>query len=79
MTSTVDDWESRLKDLIVADKELHLRILRYEPIPFSTFMEKVGMNLSAQTQKQKLRGVLDELGVNTYAVSGMIGRKRTKK
>lgn len=24
-------------------------------------MEKVGMNLSAQTQKQKLRGVLDEL------------------
>lgn len=30
MTSTVDDWESRLKDLIVADKELHLRILRYE-------------------------------------------------
>ncbi|TFL05959.1 hypothetical protein BDV98DRAFT_560925 [Pterulicium gracile] len=79
MASTVDDWESRLKDLIVADKELHLRILRYEPIPFSTFMEKVGMNLSAQTQKQKLRGVLDELGVNTYAVSGMIGRKRTKK
>lgn len=38
VTLTEDEIHSRLKAHILADTDLHLRILRYEPIPFELFL-----------------------------------------
>jgi hypothetical protein len=70
------DWEAGLRNTIISDVELHLKILRYEPIPIDAFMKKVGIEPSAQAQKMKLRKLLDELGVNSYAVTGTVGRRK---
>ncbi|KAJ6598915.1 hypothetical protein DFH09DRAFT_18576 [Mycena vulgaris] len=34
-----DSWELELKDKIIKDRDLHLRILRYEPINFEAFLQ----------------------------------------
>ncbi|KAA1466318.1 hypothetical protein DENSPDRAFT_25295 [Dentipellis sp. KUC8613] len=72
-------FEKRLKALIQDDEHLHLRILRYEPISFETFMTIAqGIASSSRGLKIKVRDFLDKQAINFYdsEASGSRTRKR---
>ncbi|KAF7965533.1 hypothetical protein HWV62_43056, partial [Athelia sp. TMB] len=71
-----DDWERELKSKILSDEDLHLRILRYEPIHFDVFLKKVttGEKPSGKL-KLALRTFLDKQAVNFYGAEPS-GRRR---
>ena len=54
--------EEKLKASIVADEELHLRILRYEPIHLNVFLEMIADVKMRKDEKVKItKGTLDKL------------------
>jgi len=76
--SLSEELESRLLQIIRSDKELHLRILRYEPIQFDDFVQMATMNgLPARGLKLTLWQFLDKQGINFYGAyqSGSRSRK----
>ncbi|TFY67718.1 hypothetical protein EVG20_g3846 [Dentipellis fragilis] len=71
-------FEKRLKALIRDDESLHLRILRYEPINFETFMTIAqGIASSSRGLKIKVRDFLDKQAINFY--DSEASGSRTKK
>ncbi|KAF9268118.1 hypothetical protein L218DRAFT_1073469 [Marasmius fiardii PR-910] len=72
-----DDWEQQIRDNILADNELHMRILRYEPIPFQTFLEHSPINDVKSNGKLKaaLKQFLDKQAIHFYDEETM-GRRR---
>ncbi|KAJ6486382.1 hypothetical protein C8R47DRAFT_1196572 [Mycena vitilis] len=70
-------WELGLKEKIVQDRDLHLRILRYEPIKFDIFLtlateeEIIGSRL-----RGKLRAFLDKQAINFYG--GEVTKRRRR-
>ncbi|KAL1661475.1 hypothetical protein GGF50DRAFT_129465 [Schizophyllum commune] len=78
---TFDDaWAGRIRGLITADRALHFRILRYEPISFDVFTQLTAHEPGASSGKFKfhLRALLDKLAINFYGAEG-ITWKPTKK
>ncbi|KAI5893426.1 uncharacterized protein SCHCODRAFT_02538453 [Schizophyllum commune H4-8] len=78
---TFDDaWAARIRGLITADRALHFRILRYEPISFDVFTHLTAHEPGASSGKFKfhLRALLDKLAINFYGAEG-ITWKPTKK
>ncbi|KAL1730963.1 hypothetical protein EV714DRAFT_209782 [Schizophyllum commune] len=78
---TFDDaWAGRIRGLITADRALHFRILRYEPISFDVFTQLTAHEPGASSGKFKfhLRALLDKLAINFYGAGG-ISWKPTKK
>ncbi|KAL0067570.1 hypothetical protein AAF712_005285 [Marasmius tenuissimus] len=70
-------WEEQMRSKILANKELHLRILRFEPIPFKTFLDfTVGSEATASGKlKLSLRQFLDKQAIIFYDEENM-GRRR---
>ncbi|KAL0577073.1 hypothetical protein V5O48_004916 [Marasmius crinis-equi] len=70
-------WEEQMRNKILADKELHLRILRYEPIPFKTFVDFTTEDDTHLNGKLKLalRQFLDKQAIIFYDEDN-IGRRR---
>ncbi|KAJ7228518.1 hypothetical protein GGX14DRAFT_613319 [Mycena pura] len=70
--------ESALKVKIMEDRDLHLRILRYEPINFETFLQLViePGQVAGGRLKQNLRSFLDKQTINFY--DGETGRTRKR-
>jgi len=65
----IDDAElvRQLKDVVLADEELYLRILRYEPIHFNIFMEMAKNNgINAVALRSKMRMFLDTQAISHY-------------
>ncbi|KAL1755306.1 hypothetical protein FB107DRAFT_275025 [Schizophyllum commune] len=78
---TFDDaWAGRIRGLITADRALHFRILRYEPISFDAFTQLTAHEPGASSGKFKfhLRALLDKLAINFYGAEG-ISWKPAKK
>ncbi|KAG6821586.1 hypothetical protein H0H93_000095 [Arthromyces matolae] len=71
-----ENLESKLKEKIMQDTTLHLRVLRYEPIHFDLFLQlMLGDSHSNATEKERvlLRSVLDKQAIHFY------GSERTKR
>ncbi|KLO11240.1 hypothetical protein SCHPADRAFT_999058 [Schizopora paradoxa] len=57
----------QLKEMVLADETLHLRILRYEPIHFDVFMEMAkSKGINAVALKTKMRAFLDKQAISHY-------------
>ncbi|KAG5650756.1 hypothetical protein H0H81_011147 [Sphagnurus paluster] len=71
-------WEAAMKEKILRDKDLHLRILRYEPIHFDLFLGIAGeeTDLSVGKLKLRLRTFLDNQGIQFYGADPGRGRKK---
>ncbi|KAI0053015.1 hypothetical protein FA95DRAFT_1552905, partial [Auriscalpium vulgare] len=68
----------RLKQLIIQDNELHLRILRYEPVDFNVFLALAEtLNVSSRGLKLKVRAFLDEQAINFFGAE--LASTRTKR
>ncbi|KAK7060502.1 hypothetical protein VNI00_001267 [Paramarasmius palmivorus] len=64
-----DTWEQRIKSEILADTELHLQILRYEPLPFKRFLQIATSDstlLASGKLKLHLKQFLDKQAINFY-------------
>ncbi|KAJ7765017.1 hypothetical protein DFH07DRAFT_955848 [Mycena maculata] len=62
-----EEWELGLKDKITQDHDLHLRILRYEPLDFDFFLKiATGGEPAGNRLKFKLREFLDKQAINFY-------------
>ncbi|KAJ7684033.1 hypothetical protein B0H17DRAFT_23310 [Mycena rosella] len=71
-------WELGLKDKITNDRDLHLRILRYEPINFEVFVQLATEDgeVAGGRLKFKLRVFLDKQAINFYGgEAGRVGRR----
>ncbi|KAK1229516.1 hypothetical protein PQX77_007404 [Marasmius sp. AFHP31] len=70
-------WEEQMRSKILANEELHLRILRFEPIPFKTFLDFTVGSESTSSGKLKLslRQFLDKQAIIFYDEENM-GRRR---
>ncbi|KAG6830843.1 hypothetical protein H0H92_014495 [Tricholoma furcatifolium] len=68
-----ESLEARLKDQILQDTNLHLRILRYEPIHFDVFLKLVGNESASEKFRILLRSILDKEAIHFY------GAERTKR
>jgi len=72
---TLEEWQLHLMRNIMLDTDLHLRILRYEPIHFSVFLE-IAMRDAPPISNliQHLRTFLDDQAIIFYVNEG--GRSR---
>lgn len=73
-----DAWAERITKSITADRNLHLRILRYEPINFDVFIQLTAHESGAASGKFKfhLRALLDKLAINFYGADGISWRPK---
>ncbi|KAJ7094627.1 hypothetical protein B0H15DRAFT_830270 [Mycena belliarum] len=73
-----ENWELGIKDKIIKDRDLHLRILRYEPISFDIFLKFATNNgeVAGALLKLKLRIFLDKQAINFYGGEPGRGRRR---
>ncbi|KAF7352661.1 hypothetical protein MVEN_01231900 [Mycena venus] len=71
-----DRWELGIKEKILADHDLHLRILRYEPINFDIFLKLATEDEATARLRLKLRLFLDKQAINFY---GGEATSRTRK
>ncbi|KIK67985.1 hypothetical protein GYMLUDRAFT_36793 [Collybiopsis luxurians FD-317 M1] len=74
-----EEWTNELKKKILQDRMLHLRILRFEPLPLHIFlpMAETSANGSSSAKlKLHLRDFLDKQGINFYDAEGPKGRRR---
>ncbi|KAJ7498771.1 hypothetical protein FB451DRAFT_9882 [Mycena latifolia] len=72
-----ENWELGLREKIMKDRDLHLRILRYEPINFDVFLRLATAGETAGGRlKFKLRAFLDKQAINFYGgETGRAGRR----
>ncbi|KAG6833898.1 hypothetical protein H0H87_007909 [Tephrocybe sp. NHM501043] len=80
---TIESLEARMKEKIIRHSNLHLRILRYEPIHFDIFLRlMLGdiQELASATEKQKtqLRSVLDKLAIHFYGADASWTKRRRR-
>ncbi|KAL1747676.1 hypothetical protein HDZ31DRAFT_31390 [Schizophyllum fasciatum] len=73
-----DAWAARITGLITADRALHFRILRYEPISFDVFTQLTALEPGASSGKFKfhLRALLDKLAINFYGADSITWRPK---
>jgi len=74
-----EEWDKDLRNRIVQDTALHLRILRLEPIHFDVFLSMVdgqAEGRSAAKLKLHLREFLDKQAINFYGAEPVGRRKR---
>ncbi|GLB33948.1 hypothetical protein LshimejAT787_0108320 [Lyophyllum shimeji] len=72
-------WEQKMKEKILGDIELHLRILRYEPIHFDVFLQMALEGGSASGKlKLRLRSFLDKQAIHFYGAEPSTGRARRR-
>ncbi|KAG5716685.1 hypothetical protein E4T56_gene16238 [Termitomyces sp. T112] len=73
---TVENLELKLKDKILEDTDLHLRILRYEPIHFDVFLKLMlddPFPLVSEKARLRMRSLLDKQAIHFY------GSEKTKR
>ncbi|KAF9464414.1 hypothetical protein BDZ94DRAFT_1321063 [Collybia nuda] len=71
-----DKWEVAMKERLVRDHNLHLRILRYEPIHFDIFLKLASdKGINTGRFKTRLRAFLDKQAINFYGAD-FSGRRR---
>ncbi|KAH9938594.1 uncharacterized protein B0H18DRAFT_20225 [Fomitopsis serialis] len=80
---TEAEFESRLHDAIMQDKNLHLRIIRYEPVHFDVFVQLAMDAGLIQTRKlglmkTRIRTFLDKMAIHFHGADGP-GGDRTRK
>ncbi|KAM5532277.1 hypothetical protein V8D89_014035 [Ganoderma adspersum] len=77
-----EDLNAKLKEAILKDQVLHLRILRYEPVHFDIFMQlaaDVGVTEKKTRLKGKVRTFLDQKAIHFYGAEPTKSRtKRTR-
>ncbi|TBU49596.1 hypothetical protein BD309DRAFT_1026046 [Dichomitus squalens] len=75
-----EELNAKLKEAILKDEALHLRVLRYEPIHFDVFMQ-LAAGVGVTDRKTKLRGkvraFLDEKAIHFYGADP--SKNRTKR
>ncbi|KAJ1309076.1 hypothetical protein OPQ81_004755 [Rhizoctonia solani] len=71
-----NNLDSKLLELILRDKELYLRILRYEPIKFEDILNMALENgVPKHGLSAKLKAFLDSQCINFYSAEAL-GRKK---
>lgn len=71
-----DNWELKIRSMIIEDNILHQRILRYEPIHFDVFFQlATEQDLPSRGLRIKLRSLLDKLAINFYGAD-TVGTRR---
>ncbi|KAG6869315.1 hypothetical protein C0993_000068 [Termitomyces sp. T159_Od127] len=76
---TVESLELKFQDKISQDTDLHLRILRYEPIHFDVFLKlMLGDSFSSASDKARLRmrSLLDKQAIHFYGSEKKRRRRR---
>jgi len=72
-------WERKMMEKIIRDTDLHLRILRYEPIHFDVFLQlAVEGSSSSGKLKLRLRSFLDKQAIHFYGAVPSTGRGRRR-
>ncbi|CAE7190944.1 unnamed protein product [Rhizoctonia solani] len=72
------DLDARLLDIILQDKELYLRILRYEPIKFEDILDMaIESGIPQHGLQVKLKAFLDSQCINFYTAEAL-GRKKKR-
>ncbi|KAF9076796.1 hypothetical protein BDP27DRAFT_1397880 [Rhodocollybia butyracea] len=73
-----ENWAIELKNKIIQDTALHLRILRFEPIPLDTFLSLVKKDAGEPSAKEKihLKEFLDKQAIHFYDSDNVGRRKR---
>ncbi|KAI0755465.1 hypothetical protein BC629DRAFT_1553962 [Irpex lacteus] len=75
---TDDELFAKLRESILQDRELYLRILRYEPVHFDVFLKLAGdTGVSDRGLKLRVRAFLDKQAIHFYGL--VVSRSRTKK
>ncbi|RDX55689.1 hypothetical protein OH76DRAFT_1478311 [Lentinus brumalis] len=75
-----EDLNAKLKEAILKDETLHLRVLRYEPIHFDVFMKlatDLGIPAKRSGLKGKVRTFLDQKAIHFYGADP--SKSRTKR
>ncbi|KAL1944203.1 hypothetical protein VTO73DRAFT_3388 [Trametes versicolor] len=75
-----DELNAKMKEAVLADAALHLRILRYEPIHFDVFLQMaiaLGMPAKRSGLKNKVRAFLDQKAIHFYGADP--SKSRTKR
>ncbi|RPD81040.1 hypothetical protein L226DRAFT_608344 [Lentinus tigrinus ALCF2SS1-7] len=75
-----EDLNTKLKEAILKDTTLHLRVLRYEPIHFDVFMKlatDLGIPAKRSGLKGKVRTFLDQKAIHFYGAEP--SKSRTKR
>ncbi|KAI0638248.1 hypothetical protein C8Q77DRAFT_1153914 [Trametes polyzona] len=76
-----EELNAKMKEAILADEALHLRILRYEPIHFDVFVQMaVDLGVPPKPQgalKTKVRAFLDQKAIHFYGADP--SKSRTKR
>ncbi|KAF9534184.1 hypothetical protein CPB83DRAFT_831324 [Crepidotus variabilis] len=76
-----DEWEFYMKQYIIEDDELHLRILRAEPLDFNSFWEiakRYSPNASTSKLKTELRNFLDNQAILFYESTAWRAKSKAK-
>ncbi|KAI0776056.1 hypothetical protein BD413DRAFT_602559 [Trametes elegans] len=74
-----EELNAKMKEVILKDEALHLRILRYEPIHFDVFLQiAVGLGIPAKRSglKNKVRAFLDQQAIHFYGADPSKSRTR---
>ncbi|OBZ76076.1 hypothetical protein A0H81_04012 [Grifola frondosa] len=73
------ELNAKLKDAILKDQELHLRVLRYEPVHFDVFLQlALDLGMPARSLRLKVRSFLDRQAIHFYGAD-LNKKNRTKK
>ncbi|KAH9843864.1 uncharacterized protein C8Q71DRAFT_852387 [Rhodofomes roseus] len=77
------EFEARLHDAIMQDKNLHLRVIRYEPVHFDLFVQlatDAGLMQARKLglMKSRIRTFLDKMAIHFHGADGP-GGDRTRK
>ncbi|KAJ2967910.1 hypothetical protein NUW54_g13368 [Trametes sanguinea] len=74
-----DEINAKMKEAILKDEALHLRILRYEPIHFDVFLQMavdLGIPAKRSGLKGKVRAFLDQKAIHFYGAEPSKSRTR---
>ncbi|KAI0335528.1 hypothetical protein GY45DRAFT_1350736 [Cubamyces sp. BRFM 1775] len=74
-----DELNAKMKEAILKDEALHLRILRYEPIHFDVFLQiavDLGIPAKRSGLKGKVRAFLDQKAIHFYGADPSKSRTR---
>ncbi|KAH9846975.1 hypothetical protein C2E23DRAFT_742884 [Lenzites betulinus] len=74
-----EELNVKMKEALLKDKALHLRVLRYEPIHFDVFLQMaldMGMSVKRTGLKAKVRTFLDQKAIHFYGADPSKSRTR---
>ncbi|KAH9947241.1 hypothetical protein B0H21DRAFT_822003 [Amylocystis lapponica] len=76
---TDDEFNARMRDAVLQDTSLYLRVLRYEPVLFDDFMQlaaNTGLPGHGQKLKARVRDFLDKQAIHFYGAEPTKSRTR---